>query len=257
MSENKNAEPENGIATELSETESSDTTAERCRDTEKKGAQKRSAIDIKRMVGIAMFAALAYGVTFVFRIPVSFLTFDAKDAVITVASFIYGPIAAVLMSLIAALIEFVSISSTGVYGFIMNFASSAVFSSVAALVYKYKKTFAGALISLGAAAVANVSVMLLLNVLVTPHYMAGGNLAPVLDLLPKLILPFNAAKSVMNAAIALFLYKPVSSAMRRIGMVEGKVNFGAGKQTVLTVIICAVAIAASVALFLLTRAINS
>ena len=32
--------------------------------------------DTKRLVGMAMFAALAYAVTFVFRIPVMFLTFD-------------------------------------------------------------------------------------------------------------------------------------------------------------------------------------
>ena len=56
---------------------------------------------------MAMFAALAYGVTFVFRIPVSFLTFDAKDAVLTVAAFIYGPLASVIMALIPALIELI------------------------------------------------------------------------------------------------------------------------------------------------------
>ena len=55
---------------------------------------------------MAMFAALAYGVTFVFRIPVQFLTFDAKDAVISIASFIYGPTSAIVISLIAAFIEF-------------------------------------------------------------------------------------------------------------------------------------------------------
>ena len=40
------------------------------------------------------------GVSLVTNIPVGFLTFDAKDAVITIASFIYGPTSAVIMSLL-------------------------------------------------------------------------------------------------------------------------------------------------------------
>ena len=86
------------------------------------------ALDVKKLVGIAMFAALAYIATFIFRINVMFLTFDVKDAVITIASFIYGPIAALVMSLTVALLELITISGTGVYGFIMNFLSTATFS---------------------------------------------------------------------------------------------------------------------------------
>ena len=85
--------------------------------------KSNKSIDTKALVGIAMFAALAYGVTFVFRIPVMFLTFDAKDTLITIASLIYGPVSGIVLSLLVALIELITISGTGVYGFIMNFAS--------------------------------------------------------------------------------------------------------------------------------------
>ena len=92
----------------------------------------KTSVDIKRLVGMAVFAALAYAVTFVFRIPVQFLTFDAKDAILTVAAFVYGPVSAIIMSLIPAFIEFITISGTGFWGFLMNFASSACFSFPAA-----------------------------------------------------------------------------------------------------------------------------
>ena len=90
---------------------------------------------LKKMTGIAMFSALAFIVSLVFRLPVMFLTFDAKDAVIAIAGFIYGPVSAVIISIIAALIEFISISDTGWYGLLMNFASSATFAGVASLIY--------------------------------------------------------------------------------------------------------------------------
>ena len=83
---------------------------------------------LKTMTGAAVFSALALVVSFFFRLPVLFLTFDAKDAVITIASFIYGPVVAPIMSLVVALVEMVTYSETGMYGFIMNFASSATFS---------------------------------------------------------------------------------------------------------------------------------
>ena len=78
-----------------------------------KNQSKTNLLNVRSIVGMAMFAALAYGVTFVFRIPVSFLTFDAKDAVLTVASFIYGPLASLILALIPALIELITISGTG------------------------------------------------------------------------------------------------------------------------------------------------
>ena len=82
-----------------------------------------------------MFASLAFVVSLVFRFPVLFLTFDAKDAIITIASFIYGPVVAPVMSLVVALVEMVTYSETGMYGFIMNFASSTAFSLTADMIF--------------------------------------------------------------------------------------------------------------------------
>ena len=66
---------------------------------------KSQRVDIKKIVGIAMFAALAFVVSLVFRFPVTFLTYDAKDAIITLAGFIFGPISALITSLLAAILE--------------------------------------------------------------------------------------------------------------------------------------------------------
>ena len=212
---------------------------------------KHNTLDVKRFVGMAMFAALAYGVTFVFRIPVQFLTFDAKDAVLTIASFIYGPFAALIMSLIPALIEFITISSTGFWGFFMNFASSACFSFVAAVIYKYRRSFNGAIVALYSAVLATTALMMPLNILITPVFMDVPR-SVVVDLIPTLLLPFNFAKALMNAAIAMLLYKPVTIAMKRARLISG-VNTKFNKQSVIMIIIGALTLAAAITVFVILK----
>ena len=218
----------------------------------------KESLDTKKLVGIAMFAALAYAVTFVFRIPIMFLTFDAKDAVITIASLIYGPLAGVIISFLVAFIELISISGTGVYGFIMNFASSATFSAVAGLIYKYKRDASGAIISLYTACVAMVAVMACLNIFVTPYYMGvemGTTAAreQVMKLLPTVILPFNIAKALLNSAFAMLLYKPISVAMRKAKLAKGSAKLGVNRSSVVMLATALVTLFASAVIFFILK----
>ncbi len=175
--------------------------------------QGRSLSATRRLTLMAVFAAMAYAVMSVFRIKVQFLTFDLKDAVITIAGLLLGPVASLAISLLVAVLEFIIVSDTGVYGLIMNFVSSATFSTVAALVYTRRKRLSGAILSLSSAVLALVAVMMVMNLLVTPYFM-GVAVSTVAAMLPTLLLPFNAVKALMNAALVLILYKPVSRAMQ-------------------------------------------
>ncbi len=216
-------------------------------------SEKNKKMDIKRLVGMAVFAALAYGVTFVFRIPVSFLTFDAKDAVLTVASFLYGPIAAVIMSLIAALIELITISGTGFYGFLMNFASSACFAFTASLIYKFKRSLNGAIIGIYSSVILTTAVMMGLNILITPLY-TGTTPEQVIKMIPTLLLPFNFAKALMNGAIAMLIYKPISLAMKRAGLIKGGFDPKFNKQTAIMLILGAATLVAAITIFIILKA---
>ncbi len=167
----------------------------------------------RRLTLTAVFAALAFAAMFVFRFNVTFLTFDLKDTVITISGLMLGPVVALTVSLLVAVLEFITVGDTGWYGFLMNFASSATFSVVCAVVYRYNKKLVGAIIALVSGVVALVAVMLTLNLLVTPLYM-GASRSTVVDMIPALLLPFNAAKGAVNAALVLILYKPVRQAMQ-------------------------------------------
>lgn len=171
------------------------------------------------MLLAALFVALAYISRFIFHFNVMFLTFEFKDAFLTVGGLILGPLWALGMSAATALIEFITISDTGVYGLLMNFMAAAAFSCVASLVYRYRRTLVGAGVGLTMGAVALVAVMIPMNLIVTPHFMGVG-VRDVVALLPKLLLPFNAVKGVMNASVVLLLYKPITRALRATGLLR-------------------------------------
>ena len=220
----------------------------------------KKSFDTKRLVGTAIFASLAYVVALVCNVipPIAgFLSLDVKDAVIALAAFTYGPVSGVIIALVAAALELFTFSTTAWYGFIMNFASSAVFALTASLIYKFKRTLNGALIGFFSAVVATTGVMLLLNTFVTPLYLtyfvgmpseAAGKM--VIELLPRVLLPFNFAKSLLNAATSMLLYKPVTTALARAGLVEGKRGFTFNKSSILILVVGAISLAASIVIFL-------
>ena len=193
-----------------------------------------------------IFAALAYISTFVIYITVSgFLTYDVKDALITVCSMIIGPVYAVAISLIVSFIELITISGTGFWGFLMNFVSSAVFAAVASLIYKRKGKLVGAFVGLGTAVVATTAVMVLMNMVITPIYV-GQSRELVMSLIPTLLLPFNLSKAVLNSALVLLFYKPFVKTMRRLKLLPRKDNNENNiKNTVVTVLVSVVLIAVS------------
>ena len=217
---------------------------------------------LEKTIGIAIFSALAFVVALVCNVipPVSgFLSLDVKDAVISIAAFVYGPVSGVIIAFLAAFIEFLTFSTTAWYGFIMNFASSAVFALTAASIYKLKRTLNGALVGYLSAVVLTTGVMLLLNNFVTPVYLVEFMKMPeavasrtVMDLLPKVLLPFNLAKSIMNAALAMLIYKPVVVALRKARIASGgKSSLSFNRGSVVILVIGVIALAVSIAMLLM------
>ena len=170
---------------------------------------------LKKLATAALFAALAYVAMFVTSwIKVGFLTFDAKDTVITLAGLLFGPLYSLAISLVVATIELITVGDTGFYGFFMNFLSSAVFSTVCALIYKYKKNILGAVVGLLSACLSMTAVMLLFNLFIVPLYTPGITTEAVATMIPTLFLPFNLTKGFLNASLVLILYKPFSKALK-------------------------------------------
>ena len=85
----------------------------------------------------------------------------------------------------------------------MNILGSVAFSVTASLVYKWKKSFLGAILALTSAAFVVTGVMMLANLVVTPYFM-GVDVATVRGMIPKLLLPFNLLKAIVNVGVGVY-----------------------------------------------------
>lgn len=213
----------------------------------------RKSINTKKLVILAMLAAVAYLLVMVIRIPVVlFLSYEPKDVAITVGGFLFGPISAAGISLVVSLVEMVTISQTGPIGALMNFLSTCCFSCVAAILYKYRRTQAGALLGLLCGSVAMIGVMLLWNWLITPLYM-GVERSVVEGMLLPAFLPFNALKAGLNSAITMLVYKPLVSGLRKTGLLPKSESAGSAKPAVF--LIAALLLASCILLYLTLQGI--
>ncbi len=200
----------------------------------------------------ALFCALAFLMTFIFRFKVSFLTFDFKDAVISVVSLLYGPLYGISAAAAVAVLEFLSVSDTGVYGLLMNFISSGAFALTCGLIYKFKRDFTGAIISAVASVVSVTGIMMLANIFITPFYM-GATTQDVINMIPTLLLPFNLCKALINAALLLIIYKPITTSLKKAKLVNiGVIDYKINKKTLILIISSVLVIVLAV-LFLLLK----
>lgn len=190
---------------------------------------KKSRMDTKKMVVLAVMAALAYMVMVFIKIPVVlFLKYEPKDVIITISGFMFGPLASLVTSAVVSLIEMVTVSDTGPIGALMNFIGTSAFACTAAIVYKKFHTIKGAFVGLVCGTVFMTIVMLAWNYLVTPIYMNTPREVVAGMLIPA-FLPFNLLKGVLNSALTMLIYKPLSNVMRKARVLpetQGTANGG-------------------------------
>lgn len=170
----------------------------------------------RQLTVLAMLTAMAYvvglyRVSFVGAAP--FLTYDAKDVVIVLAGLMFGPIPALLMSVVVAFLEMVTHSATGYWGFLMNALASAAFACPVAVIYQRSRSMKGAILGIFVGIVTATGVMLLWNYLVVPLY-TGWPREIVVSLLLPAFLPFNLIKTTLNGALVLLVYKPITTALK-------------------------------------------
>ena len=181
----------------------------------------------KKVTMLAMFSALAFITTFLCSfVPkvAGFLSLEIKDAVITLCALLFGPVSGLVIAVIVPLIESFTISATGWYGLIMNVLSSATFCVVAGVIYKYKRSFYGAVVALVAGVFSVTAVMMVANLFITPLYLTmigvPSTMGDVAKMIPTILLPFNFLKATLNASLVLLIYKPISKAIKRAKILD-------------------------------------
>ena len=207
----------------------------------------------RRPATIGMLCAVAYAAMLIGQVVPAvqgFLSYDPKDVIVVIGGFIFGPLTAVIISVIVSFVEMLTVSSTGPVGFLMNVVSTCAFAVPAAIVYKKAHSMKGAIASLITGVLVMAAMMCLWNYIVTPLYQ-GVPREVVASMLPTLFLPFNLVKGAINAGLTLLLYKPVVTALRKAHLVEESSGSGSTGRTNTGIIILGAALVISGVLFIL------
>jgi len=185
----------------------------------------------RRLTLTAMLAAMAYVAMLITRpLPhvAGFLSYDLKDVVIVIAGFMLGAAPAMLITLVVSLIEMVTVSTTGPIGLLMNVLSTAAFVLPPTIIYQRSKSLKSAAGGLALGVILMTAVMLAWNYIITPIYMNVPR-SVVAGMLIPTFLPFNLVKGGLNAGITMLIYKPVTDALRRTGLLAPSAS-GSGKH---------------------------
>lgn len=173
-------------------------------------SKKKIRIPTRKLCGMAVLAALAVTLACTVHIPyfgASFLEYSPSDVPILIASFMYGPISGLIITVIVALIQGFTVSaSAGPIGIAMNIFSTGTFVIVAGLIYRFHRNIKGAIVSLVVGFLSGVVAMVLWNIIVTPLYMNVSRQV-VITMIPTVFLPFNVLKYAGNAGLTFVLYK--------------------------------------------------
>lgn len=177
-------------------------------------------ISTKKMTILALFCALAVVLSNLLRIPlvpaVPFLSYDPKDIVIGIAGFLFGPGSALIVSAISSGIE-LAFRGGNILDWLMNILSSCSFLCTAAWIYKKMHSKNGAFIGLLAGMAIQNVVMIAWNYFIDPIYF-GMPQEAVVAMLPAISL-FNFLKCAINTVLLLLVYKPVSNALFKAGLI--------------------------------------
>jgi len=139
----------------------------------------------------------------------AFLQYDPADVPILIGAFAYGPVAGVIITVLASFIQAFFLGGDGVYGFLMHVIATSALVLVSATIYRFKHTRAGAVVGLCCGTLTMGLVMMVANHFITPMFMGAPTEVVDAMLLP-VILPFNLLKAGINSCITFVVYKAVS-----------------------------------------------
>ena len=172
----------------------------------------------KKIVGTAIFSALAFVISLLeFSIfpQVEFLKLDFANVFTLLGGFIYGPISAVVISLVKELLCLLKSSSGGV-GELANFILTVSFVIVPTTVYRYRKGFKIVVITLLIGCLLQTAMSLLTNRFVLLPFYMGNGATSFFESVWYFILLFNVIKAVTISLLTIVLYKRTKAFIEKI-----------------------------------------
>lgn len=166
---------------------------------------------VRKMVTMAILAAISIVLVMYTRFPIipaaPYLMYEAADVPILLGGFVYGPVAGLIITIIAAFIQAITFDAgSGWVGFVMHVIATGTLVTVASLIYKKFHTFKGAILALISGCLAMTLIMIPTNLVITTNFW-GMPLEVVQGMIVPILIPFNLIKSVANSVLVLLVYK--------------------------------------------------
>ena len=193
----------------------------------------KNVFTTKNVAGMAVFTALSF-VVYLLEIPIfagtpaSFLELDLSNVFVMLAGFMYGPLPAIIVTLIKELIH-ISVGTTGGVGEVANIIITTSYALFPSILYRYKKGIKSVILSLIVACAIQSLISLIVNKYINfPFFMGSVPFVPnqtsenAFSMLWGYVLIFNLIKSVVISAITVLIYKKVSYLFRKINLQNSK-----------------------------------
>lgn len=177
-----------------------------------------------KLVQAAMLAALSIILMIVVRFPLfpaaPWLEYDMADVPVLIGGLILGPSYGFAILLVTCALQAFTVSaSAGVWGFIMHLVASGALVLVSSVLYKKLPGAKGLILGLILGAISMVALMMPLNIFITPLY-SGAPREAVIEMIVPILLPFNALKACINAAVSGILYVPLITALKGLKLAK-------------------------------------
>ncbi len=177
-------------------------------------AGNRTMKMVKMGVMVALSVALVYLIHFPIFPAVAFLEYDPADIPILIGTFVFGPLAGLVLTVVTSIIQGLTVSAaSGLYGILMHVIATGVLVIISGTIYQRNKTRKNAVLALLAGMAAMAIVMMGANMIITPLFM-GVPASAVWSLMP-FIVGFNVIKAGINGAVTFALYKRIADFLRR------------------------------------------
>ena len=168
----------------------------------------------RRLTVMAMLVAVSVVLLYLVRFPLfpaaAFLEYDPADIPILIGTFLFGPTAGLMLTIVASVIQGLTVSAgSGFIGIIMHILATGSMVLVAGNIYRVRHDRKGAALALLAGIVTMTAAMCVCNLIFTPIFM-GAPVEAVLAMLVPIIIPFNLIKATANCIITFIVYKSIS-----------------------------------------------
>lgn len=190
---------------------------------------------VKKLTTVAMLTAVAVALQYI-EVPIplmpSFIKLDFSDLPELIASFMFGPLAGVLVAFLKNIIH-LAVSQSGFIGELSNFIIGATFALVAGLIYKKMPNIKGALIAGVVAAGASGIISLPVNnyIIYPLYYSVMGfpeeailgmyqiirpSTKSIAEALLVFNVPFTIIKNLISVVVTLMIFKPLVTITKKL-----------------------------------------